>query len=149
SDDQSFAVMFNYFVHAAEMKSSSRHTKGVYWRGRLARVNLRKLILRRVGSTSLKSRSDVSSHLFLYARKHGLNADTIPDHLLALMIATRETTASLITWQLIEMAHHREAVESIRPEAELLLSNPTLLTDQGTTRTLRAVLTEIERLHSP
>jgi cytochrome P450 len=80
----------------------------------------------------------------------GTGVRELPDHLLALLIAARETTASLITWSLLELAEHPEIAETLPEEAALTMRQPSTLLAAGSDLDgLRAVLSEVERLHSP
>jgi cytochrome P450 len=65
----------------------------------------------------------------------------VGDHLLAVMIAVRETTSSLLTWLLIELAQLPQTVLALADEAQTL--------DRAVTGNMRALLWETERRHSP
>jgi cytochrome P450 len=80
-----------------------------------------------------------------------ISPEEVPDHLLSLLVAARETTSSLVTWLLVELARldsgsmrHALCAESVE-----VLVDPDLLLRRGSIPVLRALLTEGERLHSP
>lgn len=97
-----------------------------------AALQLRTMIARRVFGDRPYG-ADVLSRLI---RAGQVPAASIADHLLAVMIATRETTASLLTWMLLELAR----------KVELAVSAAAGATAR---EVLQWVLWETERLHSP
>ena len=76
-------------------------------------------------------------------------AGELVDHLLALLIAARETTASLITWLLIECALDPRLAAAVRDESRALLAVPAHAAQRGAAARLRAAMTECLRLHTP
>ncbi|OHV51760.1 hypothetical protein CgIS1_18095 [Frankia sp. CgS1] len=148
-DHQALNRLFDVFVRGTDAPSARRYASPAYWRGRRAAAELRALFQRRLGAGPDPSRGDVLSHLAEYVDQHGMDPASLPDHLLALLIATRETTASLLTWLLVELAHDSPLAEAIGAEARTLCAEPDLLVDREAAPSLRAAVLEAERLHSP
>ncbi len=148
-DHQALTGLFDLFVRGTDVPSAQRYISPSYWRGRRAAAELRALFQRRISAGPDPSRGDVLSHLAVYVDQHGMDPASLPDHLLALLIATRETTASLLTWLLVELAQDDLLAEAIGAEARTLFAEPELLVDREAAPTLRAALLEAERLHSP
>ncbi|MGW4368102.1 cytochrome P450 [Nocardia takedensis] len=76
-------------------------------------------------------------------------AGELVDHLLALLIAARETTASLITWMLIECALDPRLGVTGREDARGLLADPARAARRGAAAGLRAAMAECLRRHTP
>ncbi|WP_280505415.1 cytochrome P450 [Nocardia farcinica] len=76
-------------------------------------------------------------------------AGQLTDHLLAVLIAARETTAAAITWLLIEAALHPRLAADLTSEARTIVATPTRLQQRDTAPGLRRLLTECLRLHPP
>lgn len=74
---------------------------------------------------------------------------SLADHLLALLIAARETTASLVTWLLVECALDDQLATALTAEARSLVENPLQVLQHGAIPQLRHVLTECTRVHTP
>lgn len=71
------------------------------------------------------------------------------EHLLAMLIAARDTTASLITWLIVEMASHPDAAAACHSEAAAAVADPQLLARRNQIPALFGALLETERLHAP
>ncbi|RBO85291.1 cytochrome P450 [Nocardia puris] len=76
-------------------------------------------------------------------------AGQLTDHLLAVLIAARETTAAAITWLLIETALHPRLAAGLSDEARAIVAAPARLQARDTAPGLRRLLTECLRLHPP
>lgn len=149
ADYRALPALFDAFVRGTDVPSQRRHVAFAYWRARRAATELRALIDRRTAAARRKPGVDVASHLMTNADQLGLDTASLSDHLLAVLMATRETTASLITWLLVELAREPTGADSLQHEARTLVADPSLLTDHKAVPHLRARLLEAERLHSP
>jgi cytochrome P450 len=148
-DYKVFPHLLDDFVRATHAPSFRRHITPAYWQGRWAALDLRALISRRVTAIRQTPGIDVLSRLVALTDANGPHPDELPDHMLALLIAARETTASLITWLLIELASDDATTDRVRSDASAILSQPHLLVDPFVSPPLHAALHEAERLHSP
>jgi cytochrome P450 len=146
-----FAADFGRFVAATDVYTARRRfTTARYWAGRRARGRLQPLFARRAASAA--PGADPGSALPALAAAFDdapSQVGPLADHLLALLIAARETTASLLTWCLIELARNREHAERATLEAHAAMADPGLLVRQDALPFLRAVLAETQRMHSP
>lgn len=141
-----FREAFAAFVAATGAPAGvKRWASGPYWEGRRARRALHELFTRRAAGPMSPN---VLGHLAA-AGAAGADGGTLQDHLLALLIAAQETTASLLTWFLIELADHERLQEDVAAEARTALRAPSLLTDRRALPVLRAAMAEVGRLHSP
>lgn len=151
ADSAVFAAEFEPFVAATGAPPGRRRFAAArYWAGRRARQELRSLFARRVAESV--AGADPSSALPGLVAAFEDSPETVgrlSDHLLALLIAARETTASLITWCLVELAHHREYAALAAVEAHAATTEPRLLVKRDALPVLRAVFAETQRLHSP
>lgn len=151
ADAAEFAADFGRFVAATDVQPGRRRFAAArYWTGRRARRRLHVLFARRAAPAV--AGVDLGSALpGLAAAFENASGDVglLADHLLALLIAARETTASLITWCLIELACHREHAELGAQEAHAAMTEPGLLVRRDALPVLRAVLAETQRMHSP
>ncbi|SEB47669.1 Cytochrome P450 [Amycolatopsis tolypomycina] len=150
-DADEFATDFGRFVAATEVRPGRcRFAAARYWAGRRARRRLHALFARRpVSALAGVDPGSALPRLSSAFENAPTEAGLLTDHLLALLIAARETTASLITWCLIELARHSEHAERAVPEAHAAVTEPRLLVRRDALPTLRAVLAETQRLHSP
>ncbi|WP_411150163.1 cytochrome P450 [Streptomyces sp. A30] len=152
TDAAVFAADFERFVLATSAPPGwRRFPTGRYWAGRAARWRLHTLFARRAPiSTAGPHPGSALADLVAAFEDAPKAAGRLPDHLLALLIAARETTASLITWGLVELAgNRREHAELAGAEAHAAMAAPELLTRRDALPVLRAVLAETQRLHSP
>lgn len=141
---------FGVFVAATGAPGGrGRYLAPRYWAGLSARRALHELFARRVALRLAESGPDALSHLVRPWQGAGRELGELCDHLLALLIAARETTASLITWYLIELAERPGLAEHAAGEAKQVVAEPTLLLRRGALPVLRAALAETQRLHSP
>jgi len=151
ADADEFAADFGRFVAATDLQPGwRRFTVAPYWTGRRARRRLHALFSRRAAPTG--TGVDPSSALPGLAAAFENASDEVgplADHLLALLIAARETTASQVTWCLIELTCHREDAELAAQEAHAAMTEPGLLVRRDALPVLRAVLAETQRMHSP
>ncbi|WP_435057769.1 cytochrome P450 [Streptomyces sp. bgisy060] len=145
-----FAADFEAFVEATGAPPGrARFTSARYWAGRGARRRLHALFARR--AAAVRREPDGSALAVLVAAFTGAPAAVGPleDHLLALLIAARETTASLVTWCLVELAGHDEHARAAAAEARTVAAEPQSVVRRDALPVLRAVLAETQRLHSP
>ncbi|MFI6112887.1 cytochrome P450 [Kitasatospora sp. NPDC051164] len=150
ADAARFAADFETFVAAGSAPpGTSRFTSPRYWAGRAARRRLRALFARR--AAAVRGKPDGSALATLVAAFDGAPTAVGPleDHLLALLIAARETTASLVTWYLVELAGHDDPARAAAQEVLAVPAEPELLVRRDALPVLRAVLAETQRLHSP
>jgi cytochrome P450 len=149
-DHQKLSELFETFVRGTVVSSHWWYLHLGYWKGRSAALELRALLRRRVELSRAAPGHNALSYIIggIDRENTSVVAD-LPDHLLALLVAGRETTASLITWLLIELACDSRMAEQISADAQLLVASPHLLTSRTAAPTLRAALLEAERLHSP
>lgn len=149
-DAARFAADFETFVAATGAPpGTARFTSVQYWGGRAARRRLHALFARR--AAAFRKEPDGSALASLVGAFTGAPAAAGPleDHLLALLIAARETTASLVTWCLVELAGHDKDARAAAAEARTVAAEPHLLVRRDALPVLRAVLAETQRLHSP
>lgn len=146
-----FAADFGRFVAAIDVQPGRRRfARARYWTGRRARRRLLALFTdRAAGAVASVAPGSALSGLAAAFENASAEVGPLSDHLLALLIAARETTASLVTWCLIELARHREHAELVAPEAHAAMTEPGLLVRRDALPVLRAVLAETQRMHSP
>ncbi len=146
-----FTTDFERFVAATGATPGLRRfAADRYWAGRVARRRLHALFVRRAAEAA-QGGCPGSALVRLVAAFEGAPGAVGPleDHLLALLIAARETTASLVTWCLVELAGNSEHAALAASEARLVSARPELLVGRDRLPVLRAVLAETQRLHSP
>jgi len=149
-DAQVLADAFGDLVAATGVSPGGRrYLVQRYWAGMLARRRLGLLFGRRADSARGRGPGCALEELM-----HGFvgapaSVGPLADHLLALLIAARETTASLITWCLVELAGDPHHARLAVAEARAALGRPDLLVRADALPVLRAVMAEVQRLHSP
>jgi len=150
-DALAFTDCFEDFVTATGVRPGrARYTTRRYWVGLRARRRLNDLFARRIERTRGAAPADSAIGGLAAAFDDApAAAGMLEDHLLALLIAARETTASLITWALVELAAHREHALAAAAEARTAVVEPELLVRRNALAVLKSVLAETERLHSP
>ncbi|MGC5263991.1 cytochrome P450 [Streptomyces cyaneofuscatus] len=154
ADAVTFVAAFEEFVAATGAPPGpARYTDRRYWAGRSARRELHALFARRATQAADVNRAGPGGSALagLVAAFADAPAEVGPlaDHLLALLIAARETTASLLTWCLVELAGNREHAELAAAEARAVSADRDRLVARDGLPVLRAVLAESLRLHSP
>ena len=137
-DDKQFPGLFTAFVAAAEADSANRDSDPVYQRGLAAAGELRAMVGRRVAAVDGMPGREVVSHLVGGGE---VSPSDVGDHLLAVMIAARETTASLLTWMLIEIAQDPDIAQAAADEIDTA--------GHLDSAAVQALLWETERRHSP
>ncbi|MFJ5733965.1 cytochrome P450 [Streptomyces microflavus] len=150
-DAPDFAAAFDRFVTATGAPPGpARFTDRRYWAGRSTRQDLHDLFARRAAQAAgdVTGGSALPGLVAAFADAPAA-AGALADHLLALLIAARETTASLLTWCLVELAGNREHARLASAEARGVSADPSLLVARGALPVLRSVLAESLRLHSP
>jgi cytochrome P450 len=151
ADAAGFTAAFERLVAASGAPPGRRRfMTGRYWAGRAARRRLHALFARRAAAAVAEpGRNSALAGLVAAFEDAPQTVGPLPDHLLALLIAARETTASLITWCLVELAGNRESAVLAQAEARAAVAAPELLAQRAAVPFLRAVLAEAQRLHSP
>ncbi|MGF6881755.1 cytochrome P450 [Nocardia sp. GP40] len=138
--------LFDRFVAGTELPAEAPSANPLYADALHAAVELRELLR----SCVVRSRTAESpSVVSMLAYSGRAPAGDVVDHLLALLIAARETTASLLTWLLIECALDDQLTTAVGEDARALLADPAGAVHRGAVPTLRAVLAECLRLHTP
>ncbi|MGY4963580.1 cytochrome P450 [Streptomyces sp. 900105245] len=151
ADAARFAAAFEEFVSATGAPPGpARYADRRYWAGRSARRELHALFARRAAQAAggPEGGSALAGLVAGFADAPAA-AGPLEDHLLALLIAARETTASLLTWCLVELAGHREHAELAAAEARAVAADPGRLVARDALPVLRSVLAESLRLHAP
>ncbi|MFE2639437.1 cytochrome P450 [Streptomyces scopuliridis] len=151
ADAADFAAAFEKFVSATGAPPGpARFTDRRYWAGRSARQDLHTVFARRAAQAAgdAPGGSALPGLVAAFADAPA-EAGPLEDHLLALLIAARETTASLLTWCLVELAGNGEHARLAAAEARAVSADPALLVGRGALPVLRSVLAESLRLHSP
>lgn len=151
ADAARFAAAFEEFVAATSTPPGpARYTDRRYWAGRSARTSLHALFARRAAQAAgdAAGGSALADLVAAFADAPD-EAGPLEDHLLALLIAARETTASLLTWCLVELAGNREHAELAAAEARTVAADPGRLVARDGLPVLRSVLAECLRLHAP
>ncbi|WP_327116921.1 cytochrome P450 [Nocardia sp. NBC_01730] len=139
--------LFDRFVVGAELPPT--HSEGgdeVFAAALDAAVELRELLQACTVRAADSARPSVVSALIASGRAPGGEG---VDHLLALLIAARETTASLVTWLLIECALDDQLADALATDARDLVTDPVQAIVRGGAPGLRRVLAECARLHTP
>ncbi|MDX3112700.1 cytochrome P450 [Streptomyces scabiei] len=151
ADAAVFAAVFERFVAGSGAPPGrDRFMTGRYWAGRAARRRLHALFTRRAAAAGAEPGTDSAlAGLVAAFEDASQSVGALPDHLLALLIAARETTASLITWCLVELAGNQEHAVLAQTEAHVAVVTPEVLARRDAVPVLRAVLAEAQRLHSP
>lgn len=147
ADAAEFAEQFERFVGATDVAPGRRrYAQARYWAGLRARRRLHELFNRRAAAGGAGSALPGLVAAFADAP---VASGPLADHLLALLVAAQETTASLVTWALIELAAHREHAELAAAEARAAVAEPDLIVRSAALPVVRAVLAETQRRHSP
>ncbi|MEW1760445.1 cytochrome P450 [Streptomyces cyaneofuscatus] len=151
ADADQFAAAFEEFVAATGARPGpARYADRRYWAGRSARRNLHALFARRAAQSGGDAAGGAAlAGLAVAFADAPAGAGPLEDHLLALLIAARETTASLLTWCLVELAGHRDHAEYAAAEAREVAADPDRLVARDGLPVLRSVLAETLRLHAP
>ncbi|MFD3553535.1 cytochrome P450 [Streptomyces goshikiensis] len=149
AEGAAFAGYFERFVAATGATGPRRRASGRYWTGRVARRRLHALFARQAAAAGRDGEGSVLARLVPAFEGAPKAAGPLEDHLLALLIAARETTASLVTWCLVELAGNRDQAVLAAADACRALGEPGLLLDREELPVLRAVLAETLRLHAP
>jgi cytochrome P450 len=145
-----FRGRFEVFAAAtAAPGGRRRYLSARYWAGRRARADLIALFSRRATRADARPDHALPGLDSAFQSTDPVQVGVLGDHLLALLIASRETTASLVTWCLIELAAHSEIADQATDEAHRALSEPRLLLHRADLPLLHSVVAETLRLHSP
>lgn len=151
ADAAQFAFAFEEFITATgAAPGPARYADRRYWAGRSARRDLHALFARRAAQVAgdEPGGSALAGLVAAFADAPA-EAGPLADHLLALLIAARETTASLLTWCLVELASNGAHAELAAAEARTVAADPTRLVARDGLPVLTAVLAESLRLHAP
>jgi cytochrome P450 len=125
--------------------------------GDLARPALRRLVDDIIGQrrtvppgAAPEERGDLVSALLAASREPGgLTAGEIHDHVMTLLLAGHETTASALTWTLYLLGRHPRAQRRVQAEADALDGRAASARDLSALAYTRAVITEAIRLYPP
>ncbi len=148
-DGPTLLAAFDQFAAATHApRGPLRWCSARYRVGVRSRSELRELIERRARGARAEG-DNVLSRLVLSWPAAEPAAGDVGDHMLALLIAARETTASLITWSLVELAQHPELRSQMGAESRRADASPRLLAEERALPVTRAVVTETGRVHSP
>jgi pentalenene oxygenase len=79
----------------------------------------------------------------------GLTSGEVHDHVLTLLLAGHETTASALTWTLFLLGRHPDALRQVRAEADALGGRPARTSDLPALGYTRAAVSEAIRLYPP
>jgi len=79
----------------------------------------------------------------------GLTAGEVHDHVMTLLLAGHETTASTLAWTLYLLGRHPFALQRVQSEADALGDRPVSAADLPGLRYTRAVVSEATRLYPP
>ncbi|MEN0060643.1 MAG: cytochrome P450 [Myxococcota bacterium] len=124
----------------------------VYGRGRRARKRLEDFFLSHVGLRRQNPGSDLFSMLCRAENEHGdrLSDQEIVDHLIFILMAAHDTTASALTSVVYLLAKHPAWQERLRNEASNLDGTPlNTATLRGALPQMGRVLQEVLRLYPP
>lgn len=142
-----FTTQFTRFVAATAAPAGRRRFATTrYWAGRRARQELQELLVHRATTASTGSALPELAAAFADAPAA---VGPLADHLLAMLIAAQETTASLISWAVIELTCHPQLAAHAAEEARAAVAVPDLLVRRDALPVLRALLAETLRVHSP
>jgi cytochrome P450 len=141
-------------VTLAEFLGRGRGTGGDAGAARAARAALHRLvddILEQRQQTRSEDRGDVVSALLASsAEPDGLTAGEIHDHVMTLLLAGHETTASALTWTLYLLARHPSVQDRLRAEVGAALDGrPPTAGDLPSLTYTRAVISEAIRCYPP
>jgi cytochrome P450 len=121
--------------------------------GALARAAVHQLVddiigERRAGRSA--DRGDVVSVLLAAAQQPGgLTSREVHDHVITLLLAGHETTASALTWTLYLLSRHPRAQQQVQAEADTTDGREASAATLPALRFTRAVITEAIRLYPP
>ncbi len=119
----------------------------------LAREELHRLVDDIIGerrADPAADRGDVVSALLAAARQPaGLTSREVHDHVITLLLAGHETTASALTWALYLLSRHPLAQQQVQAEADALDGREVSAAALPALRYTRAVITEAIRLYPP
>jgi cytochrome P450 len=91
----------------------------------------------------------VSALLAAAQQGGGLTRGEVHDHVITLLLAGHETTASALTWTLYLLSRHQEAQRQVQAEADTLSGREASAAILPDLRYTRAVITEAIRLYPP
>ncbi len=142
-----FQSTFNAFLRGAMQRIPLFAT---YWKGQHAARVLRALLRSYIEKQSSRIHNTVLSNLMNQSMYEDITHEQIVDHLLALIVAGSQTTASLATWFIYEIGRDKQLAITIRAEAQQILQqSPISFREVSKFPVLRSALYEAERLHSP
>lgn len=134
------------FAAGAQLSSEWRTARPSYWRARKSANVLRDLA---EGVSRDGARANSAVHRIATAALTADDRSRLGDHALAILMAARETTASLVTWFIIEIGRDPALSGELRQEVLAFEGDPTgVLVDQHAPN-LHAALLEVERRHAP
>lgn len=140
------AELFDRFVAGAELSPADESGAEVFAAAVEAATQLRELLQ---SCTMRAVHGAPPSVVATWGASTRAPAGAVVDHVLALLIAARETTASLITWLLVECALDDQLAAALVTDARDLVADPVQAAHRGGAPALRRVLAECSRLHTP
>jgi cytochrome P450 len=142
-DDDVIRAHLDRFVAGAKLPSLGHTSRRSYWQARRSAS-----ILRDAAEEAARSRPDCAVNRIASALGRS-DRGRLGDHVLALLVAGQETTASLITWFLVELVSNPTLVAELRDEANMLGDVTTDILVRDHAPKAHAALLEVERRHSP
>jgi cytochrome P450 len=140
-------VRANLEVALSEFAGQGRDTDGA---ARAALHGLVDGILEQRQETTSEDRGDVVSALLASsALPDGLTAGEVHDHVMTLLLAGHETTASALTWTLYLLARHPDVQDRLRAEVGAHDGRPPEAGDLPSLTYTRAVISEAIRRYPP
>ena len=148
SEYEKFLYFFSKFAKASTIKSRYRYINYKYWVGLYAKGKM-KSIFRKQANRDNACKLNILSILLSNSKKFNVNSEDVMDHLLAILIASRETTASLLTWLIIEISSTSIDLPNLAVESLQVVTKLNVLANKEEIPLLRSILRETERVHSP
>lgn len=142
-----FAAAFEAFSAGTGVAPRLRRLRPAYRRALHGRAELRAMVREALAADTPRSGSML--HWLVQDGDDGTRA-ALSDHVLAILVAARETSASLLLWSLVELSRPAAATDTaLREEALQARSTPALVVSRSRLTRLRAFLWEVERVHPP
>lgn len=141
--DDAIQAHLDRFVAGTRLPSLGHTCRRSYWQARHSAS-----ILRQTAEHAARSQPDCAVNRIASALGCS-DRGRLGDHVLALFVAGQETTASLITWFLVELASNPALLAELHDEASMLGGVVTDVLVRDRAPKAHAALLEVERQHSP